>query len=148
MISDGSLRTRLVGLTLAAAAVSAGCASEPIGPQRAPLVGGTLPSKPTSTSTTTPASLNPLSTCNSPGKAFELSLVAGLIGAPGPIAAAQYFVLHGGVPGYGTPQSKWRVADSGTVGRHEATLVAGSVSLHALQLPNKTWAVDSGQRCA
>ncbi len=85
--------------------------------------------------------------CRTQGSAFELSVVAGFRGAPDPVGAAQSFVLQGGVAGFGSPSSVWALADPGQVGRGEATLIDGTVSLHAVRLPNGTWAIDSGARC-
>ena len=86
-------------------------------------------------------------TCRTRGSGFELSLVEGFRGAPDPVGAARWFVRRGGAAGFGTSSSVWVLTDPGNVKRGEATLVDGSVSLHALRLPNGTWAIDSGARC-
>jgi hypothetical protein len=81
----------------------------------------------------------------SAGAAFALSLPLGISGAPTPVQAAERFVVHGGVPGYGNSSSRWQISAHDAQG---VTLTAGSVRLHALQLHDKTWVVDSGERCA
>lgn len=120
----------------------------------------------TSDGRTSPSATNAVRTV-SPGKApigpgtlacpgqtggFELSLAASGTGAPSPVAAARWFVRHSGVPGYGSPTSRWRVIDPSDVASGEATLVDAartphSMYLHAMRLATRTWAVDSGRRC-
>ena len=77
-----------------------------------------------------------------------LELVPSVRRASGPIEAAQWFVRHGGIAGFGTPASVWQVADPEQVRHGEATLVDGTASLHAVRLPNGSWAVDEGRRCS
>lgn len=85
--------------------------------------------------------------CRTQGSAFELSLVGGFRGAPDPVGAAQWFVRRGGVAGFGSSSSVWVLADPVQARRGEATLVDGTVSLHAVRMPNGTWAIDSGAHC-
>ena len=82
--------------------------------------------------------------CDGAGAAFSLSLVAGLSGEPTPGKAAERFVVHGGVPGYGDASSDWQVTGRDSSG---VTVTAGTVRLHALRLTDRTWAIDAGQRC-
>ncbi len=96
-------------------------------------------------STATHAAVRAVPQCRTHGSAFELSPVAGFRGAGNPVGAARWFVRHGGVAGYGHPSSVWVLADPAQVGRGEATLVNGSVSLHAVRMPNRTCAIDSGR---
>jgi hypothetical protein len=77
--------------------------------------------------------------------AFSASIALGISGAPTPMKAAEGFVAHGSVPGYGDASSRWQITGHDAQG---VTLTAGSVRLHALQLRDKTWVVDSGERCA
>lgn len=86
-------------------------------------------------------------TCRSRGAGFELSLVAGFTGAADPIAAARSFVRRGGVAGFGTPTSVWVIADPSRIADGDATLIDGRASLHAVRMPNRTWAIDEGRRC-
>jgi hypothetical protein len=85
--------------------------------------------------------------CRGRGAGFALSLAISSGGAPNPIAAARRFVRHGGVTGFGTVRSVWRVASTPPVTRDEATVLDGRVSLHAVRLRDRTWAVDEGSRC-
>jgi hypothetical protein len=70
-------------------------------------------------------------------------LVSDRGGQPTPIRAAQWFARHGGVPGI--PDQGWRVIsrDDGS-----ALVASGSVRVHVIQGPDRTWQVDSGERCA
>jgi len=77
--------------------------------------------------------------------AFSASIALGITGAPTPVNAAEGFVLYGSVPGYGDASSRWQITGHDA---HGVTLTAGPVRLHALQLKDKTWVVDSGERCA
>jgi len=83
--------------------------------------------------------------CSGGAAAFSLSLVPGLSGEPTPVKAAERFVVHGGIPGYGDASSRWQISARDSFG---VTVTAGPVRLHALQLKDKTWAIDGGQRCA
>ena len=77
------------------------------------------------------------------GSGFALSLASGRGGQRTPAAAAAWFARHGGVPGI--PGAGWReVSRSG----RGATLRSGPVTLHVTQGPDRTWQVDSGQRCS
>ena len=78
------------------------------------------------------------------GAGFAASRAIDGHGAASPIAAARDFELHGDIPGFGTPTSVWTV----TAQRNgAATLVSGRTSLHASQMRDGTWWIDSGQRC-
>ena len=77
------------------------------------------------------------------GSAFELSLVSGRRGQRTPVAAAAWFARRGGVPGI--PDGGWREISRTARG---AALRSGPVTLHATQGPDRTWQIDSGQRCA
>lgn len=147
----------LVGL--AAAVLSSGCASrtDATGGHAStvtPVLGAsTLPTKvrsesPSAMSSKSPAvAVRAVPPCRMQGSGFELSLVTGFRGAGDPVGAAQWFVRLGGVARFGTASSVWVLADAGQVGRGEATLVDGTVSLDAVRMPNGTWAIESGWRC-
>jgi len=76
------------------------------------------------------------------GSGFALSLVSDRGGQPTPAAAAAWFARHGGLTGI--PAEGWRqVSRSGS----GATVESGSVTLHVIQGPDRTWQVDSGNRC-
>ncbi len=148
----------LVGL--AAAVLVSGCASrtDPAGGRvssvtpvaarvSTPLTKVRSGAPPAGSSNSPKAAVRAVAPCRTHGSAFELSLVAGFRGAGDPVGAAKWFVRHGGVAGFGHPSSVWVLADPGQVRRGEATLVDGSVSLHAVRMPNRTWAIDSGARC-
>jgi len=73
---------------------------------------------------------------------FSLSLVSDRGGRPSPVAAAEWFSGHGGVPG--VPQSGWQEDgqdESGVLVR------SGQVTVHVLRGPDDTWQVDSGSTC-
>lgn len=75
---------------------------------------------------------------------FALSIAAGATGAASPVRAAQYFVRHGGRPGYGTLTTSWHVVASST---DEAELRSDHANLHVFRMPNRSWIVDSGTAC-
>ena len=73
---------------------------------------------------------------------FALSLALDHGGRPTPVAAAEWFADHGGVPD--VPDTGWREA-----GRDEAGRLVRSdgVTLHVVQAADQTWFVDSGRFC-
>jgi len=76
------------------------------------------------------------------GSGFALSLVSDRGGQPTPAAAAAWFARHGGLTGI--PAEGWRqVSRSGS----SVTVESGPVTLHVIQGPDRTWQVDSGNRC-
>ena len=76
------------------------------------------------------------------GSGFALSLASDRGGQPTPAAAAAWFARHGGLTGI--PAVGWRqVSRSGS----GATAESGAVTLHVIQGPDRTWQVDSGNRC-
>jgi len=83
-----------------------------------------------------------IATCGS-GSGFALSLVSDRGGQPTPVRAAQWFAHHGGVPGI--PDQGWREISHDDA---SALLASGSVRVHVIQGPDRTWQVDSGERCA
>ena len=91
--------------------------------------------------TATASSMPAPSHC-APGSGFALSLVSNRHGQRTPLAAAIWFSAHGGVPAI--PHSGWRVTSRSGAG---ATVESGSVTVHVIQGPDKTWQVDSGERC-
>jgi hypothetical protein len=107
--------------------------------------------RPTSASGTT-ARPTPTTTgsqfhCPAGGSGFDLVPAGSGNGARSPVAAAQEFVRHGGMSGYGTADSRWQLIDPGRPPGREAAVVDGNVSLRALQFPDGTWVVDQGMRC-
>jgi hypothetical protein len=79
--------------------------------------------------------------CHS-GSGFALSLVSDRGGQPTPVKAAIWFARHGGVPAI--PPAGWQqMSRTGSY----ATVKSGAVTLHVLQGPDRTWQVDSGERC-
>ena len=70
-----------------------------------------------------------------------------MVGQPTPVEAAQWYVVQDWrPPGFDAPaDAEWTVSESEASG---VTVTTGALSLHALQLPDGTWAIDSGQRCA
>lgn len=150
--SNALISTMSVGLM--AAVVLTGCAS------RSSTAAGahgnnSVVSRPTSASLTPRSTMAPstaatpthsgaptASECSGRGSGFDLVLVASSNGAPDPVAAAQAFVLRGGMPGYGTPSSVWQLTDPGRPPVREATVVDGNVSLRAVQFRDGTWAID------
>ncbi|QNK81634.1 hypothetical protein [Nakamurella sp. PAMC28650] len=78
---------------------------------------------------------------------FALSLAAGTRGSADPLTAARTFLREGGVSGFGTSTSRWTLHTRAALVPGSATVTEGSVSLHATQLPDKTWVIDSGERC-
>jgi len=79
-----------------------------------------------------------------PANGFALSIAAGATGSATPLKAAEYFVRHGGQPGYGTPTTRWHVVASTT---KEAELRSEHADLHVSRMPNRSWIVDSGTAC-
>lgn len=76
------------------------------------------------------------------GSGFALSLVSDRGGQPTPVKAAYWFASHGGVPAI--PATGWRrVSRGGT----SALVKSGNVTLHVIEGPDRTWQVDSGERC-
>lgn len=77
------------------------------------------------------------------GSAFALSLASDRGGQRSPVRAASWFARHGGVPGI--PQAGWRqVSRTGKA----AVVQSGSVTLHVIKGPDRTWQVDSGHICS
>jgi hypothetical protein len=89
------------------------------------------------------ASSAPAASHCAPRTGFALSLVSNRHGQRTPLAAAIWFSAHGGVPAI--PHNGWRVTSRSDVG---ATVESGSVTVHVMQGPDKTWQVDSGERCS
>ena len=77
------------------------------------------------------------------GTGFALSLVSNRHGQRTPLAAAVWFSAHGGV--LAIPHTGWRVISRSDAG---ATVASGSVTVHVIQGPDKTWQVDSGSWCS
>jgi hypothetical protein len=102
---------------------------------------------PTSASRTSPRKPGSQLDCPGGGSGFDLVPTGSGNGAASPVAAAQQFVRHGGMSGYGTPDSRWQLIDPGPPPGREATVADGNVSLRALQFPDGTWVVDQGMRC-
>ena len=135
-------------VALAAAVLLSACATRVnrVAP-RAPTVTYTSHTSAATMPTSSKAGPGTVPPCRGAGSGFSLSLADGFRGSADPVAAARWFARHGAVAGYGNPSSVWVVADPWSFRRGAATLVNGTVSLHAVLLPNRTWAVDSGTRC-
>jgi hypothetical protein len=73
---------------------------------------------------------------------FSLSLVSDRGGQPTPVAAAFWFARHGGVPAI--PMAGWRQASRSGA---SALVRSGDVTVHAIEGPDRTWQIDSGERC-
>lgn len=130
------IRSRVLCAGLSVLAL-AGCASMRVGvaPARHAVITAT-------TNASTAAA--PTSDCQGDGAGFAVSRAVEGHGSASPIAAARDFELHDHIPGFGTLTSVWTV----TAHAHgEATIVSGRVSLHALQMRDGTWWIDSGKRC-
>lgn len=91
----------------------------------------------------TPADAASLSHCPQ-RSAFILAMVSDYHGWASPVEAAQQFTRYANVPGYGTPNTVWTAHAPDASG---VTLTATDLMLHAIQLPNGRWAIESGQRC-
>jgi hypothetical protein len=92
-----------------------------------------------------PASASPSPTpmCGgASGSGFAVSLVSNRGGQPTPVSASQWFAEHEGV--WAVPTSGWREAGSDDQG---VFTESGGVRLHVIQGPDKTWQVDSGEKC-
>jgi len=77
---------------------------------------------------------------------IKLSLVPDFVGQPSPIEAARWFVVQSWVDGYShTADAAWTAGPTDELG---TSVTTEGVVLHALQLPNQTWAIDSATRCA
>jgi hypothetical protein len=80
------------------------------------------------------------------GSGFAVSLASDRGGQPTPAAAAAWFARHGGLTGI--PAQGWRQVSGGGSGSGSgATVESGAVTLHVIQGPDRTWQVDSGNRC-
>jgi hypothetical protein len=75
-------------------------------------------------------------------EAFALSLASDRGGAPSPVAAAEAFAATGTIAD--VPLSGWRQTGDDETG---VELRSGDATLHAVQGPDATWQVDSGQHC-
>jgi hypothetical protein len=119
----------LTGCLLAGAVATGACGS----------LSASTPDKPAAAST--PAATNTPGCVR--GSGFALSLVSDRGGQPTPVRAAKWFARHGGVSGI--PVAGWR-----EVGREgsSARVASGPVTVHVVQGTDRTWQVDSGQRCA
>ena len=104
---------------------------------------GSADSRDAESPVTAAASSAPAASHCAPGTGFALSLVSNRHGQRTPLAAAIWFSAHGGVPAI--PRNGWRVTSRSDVG---ATVESGSVIVHVIQGPDKTWQVDSGERCS
>lgn len=80
---------------------------------------------------------------DAPCSAFALSLPPGWTGLPTPLAAAEWSAVHGGLDDR-LPPAGW--ADAGT-DEAGALVRSGEWTLHVVQLPDRTWAIDSGTNC-
>jgi hypothetical protein len=118
------------GCILAVVMATGACGSRSAGGDQRPAADATFPA-----SAATQA-------CGS-GSGFALSLVSDRGGQPTPVRAAQWLAQHGAVPGI--PHAGWR-----EISRHDgnALVASGPVTLHVIQGPDRTWQVDSGERCA
>lgn len=103
---------------------------------------GSATSRDAESPVTAAASSAPVASHCAPGTGFALSLVSNRHGQRTPLAAAIWFAAHGTVPAI--PHEGWRVTSRSDPG---ATVESGSVTLHAIQGPDKTWQVDGGERC-
>ena len=74
---------------------------------------------------------------------FALSIPSGWTGRPTPREAAAWSAVHGGLDDRVPPEG-W--ADAGT-DESGARVRSGAWTLHVVQLPDGTWAVDSGTNC-
>ncbi len=129
------LRSVAVLLTfVVGAAVLPACASPDIGPaapQQVPTTAG-----PGTRATTGCAPGHEAS-------GFALSFDLNGHGASTPRLAALHFIRQGGTPGYGTSSRQW----TGHRDDEGVMLQSGRVWLHATQLNDHTWTIDSGHRC-
>lgn len=82
--------------------------------------------------------------CRGAARHFSLSLVTDRGGAGTATEAAKLFIKRNSVPGFGGPPGAWAVTGRDRTG---VTLRSGPVQLHAVQGPDRTWQIDSGQRC-
>lgn len=73
---------------------------------------------------------------------FALSHASYAGGQPSPLAAATWFVAHGGIASL--PQQGWYVVE---LDRGAATVRSGSSTVHVLRGHDRTWQVDSGTHC-
>ena len=124
------MTARLTGAVLAAAAfvLTASCATR--------ATGDTAAGTPVGSGTTTPADSDV--TCTG----FSLSLATDHGGQSSPVAAAEWFAGHGGVPGL--PGSGWKEDGQDETG---TAVRSGTFTLHAVQVTDATWMVDSGTSC-
>lgn len=72
-----------------------------------------------------------------------MSLVSDRGGQSTPVAAATWFVVHGGAVG-DLPRSGWHQDGQDSAG---VIVRSQGSTLHAVQGPDLTWQIDSGTRC-
>ena len=85
---------------------------------------------------------DPTATAGGTCEGFALSLAVDHGGRPSAVAAAESFARTGDGAGY--PRSGWRQTGQDEIG---VTVSAGTATLHVVQVSDRTWFVDSGQRC-
>ena len=132
-------------LVVTAAGVLVGCARAGTDSPRPPVHTALVPVPPAAHTTLNHSGQGAAPTCPGQASAFAVSFAHGVSGEATPLAAARRFVAHGGTPGYGTPATRWRIGAH--IGRDGVLLIGDNVTLTVVRFPDRTWAVDGGQRC-
>jgi hypothetical protein len=93
-----------------------------------------------------PPSPAPPLTCPGETMSFSLSMSYDMEGQPTPIEAAQLYVTQpwSSVQNVST-EALWTVGGRDPLG---VTVTTDSLHLHAVRLPNQTWAIDGGEACS
>lgn len=93
----------------------------------------------------TPPSAAPPLTCSGAKMGFSRSFSSDMVGQPTPIEAARLYVTEpwSSVQNV-SADAVWTVGGSDQLGVFVTT---DSLHLHAVQLPDQTWAIDSGEAC-
>ena len=91
-----------------------------------------------------PSAATPL-TCPGEKMSFSLSLSYEMVGQPTPIEAAQSYVIQpwSSVQNV-SAEAVWTIRGRDPLG---VMVTTNALHLHAVQLPNKTWAIDGGEAC-
>lgn len=93
----------------------------------------------------TPTDSAPPLTCAGATMGFALSLSIDMAGQSTPIEAARVYVTQPSSSVQNVPaDAVWTVSGSDQLGVFVTT---DSLHLHAVQLPDQTWAIDSGEAC-
>ncbi len=103
------------------------------------------PSSPEVSGFVAPAFAAPPLTCAGAKMGFAISLSIDMVGRSTPIEAARVYVTQPRSSVQNVPaDAVWTVSGSDQFG---VTVTTDALQLHAVRLPNQSWAIDSGEAC-